>query len=73
MANHKKNGHVDQFVRCFDIITRLQAGQTMSAKTIAELYGLTTRNGYRIMNYIERSLPVYAAHETPLELKWMEK
>lgn len=73
MAGNARKGHVDQFVRCFDIITRLQNGQTMSAKTIAELYGIDIRNGYRIMGYIERSLPVYAVSEWPLKLKWMEK
>lgn len=44
--------------RAFDIAKRLLRGERLSPDRIAELYGLTRRQSYRIMREIECAFPV---------------
>jgi predicted DNA-binding transcriptional regulator YafY len=49
---------VEHYARAFDLVQRLQAGQRLSADRIAEICDCHKRTGYRIMQAMERSLPV---------------
>ena len=53
-----KISQISLLERAFDIITRLQSGERLTARKIADDYDLSLRAAYRIMLDIEIALPV---------------
>jgi predicted DNA-binding transcriptional regulator YafY len=46
------------FSRALDMVCRLQSGERMDARKIADTYGVCMRTAYRLMIMAEMALPV---------------
>jgi predicted DNA-binding transcriptional regulator YafY len=67
-----KTSDYSQLERALDLVVRLQAGQRLTVRKIADIYDVSYRHSLRITRAVERTLPVSSERVNgELRFRWM--